>query len=1347
MRNSVLVLNILIIFSGLVKDLSGNNRFYFEKISPEAGFAFDAIYAISEDCNGFVWFGCNNGLYFYNTNKIEKVSLLPEEKGVSQSIRILSVLHDSNCGLWVATEQGLFKRNIESNTFERLVYYTKDSLFNTEKLVQQILQFDDELFLIIIRGQLFYFSIDEGILHEIKTNTKDGYKVTYVGMDSHQNILIGTNMGHVFKGDHPFKTFELFYFNESHNVTTICDDNNKYYIGYNVNGVDVVNNIGEKISEIKQKKTNEIYLPDNRVREIIKTDDGSIWIGTNQGIVVVDDEGSSIITNSVYNGLPHKSIYVLEKGQNGGIWVGTWSGGIAYYHKAISRFNHVISVPSEKETKSVISSFFEDVNGNVWIGSEQSGLSIYNINNGSFMSALPSELDKLPTKIKSIVKIDNSRVAIGTFSDGIWTYDQNLRKLTNITQGTNLENSIIPTLEATPDELWIGPRTRHSLYRYDFNTQKFDYYDFGSETHERRFLWVWKIMFDSSLRLWVCTEEGLYYKYRNDTTFQKCFENDTVYGLDKTTIYTIYEDNDEKIWIGTKGKGLFSFNPVTNQLAEIKFGSYQGGVDIFGIASDKQNNIWFSTNIGVFELQKENKNITRYSTVDGLPGDQFNPNSILRISTGDIFFGSSNGFSYINPSTIRFNDKRPKVRLSKLLVNNQSFDANDNIKSNTKIVSEIDKIVLSNKDNSLTFGVAANNFIKSHKNRFRYKLNGYDNDWIEIDQNKEFSYTKIPPGRYTLEVYGSNNDNVWSEEPLKIDIDIKYPIWQRWYALLVYLVVIQIAILIVFKEITFRFNLKREILAERFKSDAQEQLYAEKMKFFTNISHEFRTPLTLVISPLENLLRRFKYEDDTFQQLQTIKRNSSRLLRLTNQILDYRLLEVNKLKAKYEKSDIVKICNEVVQCFDFHVKEKQINLIFSSAFKELFIQVDPDMIEKIIYNILSNAIKFSDDKGQIFVSIERCEGNVEIPEEFICAGKKIEGPRVEIKVRDFGKGIKKEILPKIIERFSTAPNVGETGTGIGLHLSQEYAMLHDGNITFASEEGKGSIFILNIPFKEDVVFKEKSFVKQLTFEENKIIRTEPVEREFVKSSKAVVLLAEDNDELRVYLKNYLQQYFKVVTAKNGQQAYEIALEVIPDVIITDIMMPHTDGIEMTQKLKSNKDTNHIPVIVLTALSEVEYQKESLLKGVESYLTKPVDETLLLAQIDNILNKRALIEKRFSEGSDMKNQITGSATLIERAEKIVEKNLQNISFDMNMLLEELNVSRSTFHRKIKNSTSQSPSEFIRDIRLKYAIKLMKSGNYNIDEIGSYVGFNSTSYFIRSFKKKYAKTPNEYYKDIK
>ena len=1348
MKKIILKIIVVLFLTTNTNFILGNEFYFFEKISPDAGFAFDAVYAISEDCNGFVWFGCNNGLYHYNNSDIKKIDLESSVNKTPQSIAIKDILHDKQCNLWVGSVNGIYKRHSDHNDFMKISYFTKDSTYNTNSRIEQIIQFNDSIYLTITMDRAFYFDINEGFLHEIRYTSNITPSATYIYMDNLNNILIGTSDGNVYKSNHPFHSFDFFYSpNTASNVTSICYEKNKYFIGFDGKGVDIIDNIGNIIRTMNNSLKGMYNLPDNRIRSIIRTDEGEIWIGTYQGIKILNNDNSSVITNNIHNGLPQKSIYVLHKGKDGGIWIGTWAGGVAYYHNSIYRFKHIVKVPNEKETKSVISSFLEYKNGNVLIGSEQAGISIFNIEESKFEDTLPSALRLVPKRVKSISKIDNDQMLIGTFFRGAWLYNSQKNTVKRISENTVLDSCIVTTVAGTTDEIWFGPRgAGHSLVCYDLASNKMSYFTLSGVYNDRNQLRVWKLLLDTSYRLWVCTDEGLFYKNKNDSTFIKCFQNDTIYQLDRTMIYTVFEDIRGQIYIGTNGKGLFIMDPSDKKVSKLKTNNLLINADVYGITEDNQENIWFTTDVGVFQYNKKTQETIRHTIEDGLPGNQFIPNSIISTKTDYILFGTSNGFGYIKPDLITTNKVIPEVFLTQFQINNTPYSSISDTKINTKIIGEIKDIELKYNQNTLSFNVASNNFIKSHKNKFKYRLLNYNDEWIEIEKGNTITYTKIPPGKYTLEVHGSNNDNIWSDIPLSIDININYPIWLKWYAFIFYLIIVQLVVYLIIREALTQLKLKKQLIKERYNTEAQEFIYTEKTRFFTNISHEIRTPLTLIMSPLENLLKKFKYDENTTQQLITIKRNSSRLLRLTNQILDYRLLEVNKLKANFQKINIINICNEVIRCFDINIKEKQINLIFSSNYKELIFPADADMIEKIIYNLLSNAIKFSNEKGQIFISIELNNDENKSTNFQAFSGQIVKGKQLQVKVRDVGKGIKKQLIPKIFERFSTDSELNESGTGIGLHLCAEYANLHNGNIAFISEEGVGSTFMLNIPANKLPEIHKNPTIKQISYETTAVSNTDMASN---KNSKTVVLLAEDNDELRTYLKNFLQQYYKIVTAKNGHQAFEIAKEIMPNLIITDIIMPHTDGIELVQQLKNMNETSQIPIIILTALSESKYHKETLLKGVESYLTKPIDEYILLAQIENILSRREIMEKHFSSSNNKSssNIIAEASSLIERAEIIIENNLQNSDFNLSVLLKNLNVSRSTFHRKIKTTLNLSPSEFIRDIRLKYAVKVMKSGNYNVDEVASYVGFNSTSYFIRSFKNKYGKTPKEYYNNYK
>lgn len=608
-------------------------------------------------------------------------------------------------------------------------------------------------------------------------------------------------------------------------------------------------------------------------------------------------------------------------------------------------------------------------------------------------------------------------------------------------------------------------------------------------------------------------------------------------------------------------------------------------------------------------------------------------------------------------------------------------------------------------------------------------MKNYLNDWIEIDQGTDVVFTKIPPGNYTLEVLAANSDGVWSEKPKEFHIKIAPPFWMSWYAFLFYGLVAIAGSFLILRELRFR-----------EKSRTDEILFSEKVKFFTNVSHEFRTPLTLIISPLNNLIKRFEHDPSAIDHMKIIKRNADRLLNLTNQVLDFRLIELNRIKLKKEKADIVSLCRNAYDCFEYEATSKQINCIFNSSFKSFQLEIDPEKIEKVVYNLLSNGFKHSYEKGQVILSIEQKALDRSSYANNYFVGHKFFGNALEIKVKDSGKGIKKGHIPLIFDRFFVDQENEETGLGIGLHMCQEYIHLHGGNIMVNSEEGNGVVFTANIPTETDTDFKKEEMIIQYHFD-NITKKEQPVVPEVHSAiENKFVLYVEDNDELRIYFKNILSKRYKVLTAKNGLQALDIAEETRPDIIISDILMPGMDGLELTDRVRKSKKINDIPVILLTALSDETYKIESMGKGANAFISKPVDESFLFAKIDNILGRQEAIKKKIEgQAKELSPALNSTDSFIDHARRIVDRNLQNSDFSVSEFATQLNTSRSSLQRKIKAELNVSPTEFIRDIRLKRAIELMKAGAYNIDEIGLLAGFNSTSYFIRTFKKKYGKTP--------
>ncbi len=1345
----VICLFILHISTGNINAMQHGN-YFFERISPESGFAFDAVYTIAEDCNGLVWFGCNNGLYHYNTHEIEKIMLHQNNAASPQAVKVNKILTDDQCRMWVCTEVGLYSLVPEENEI-RQIHFDSNTLNLPGQSVEDILQWDSTRFLLLINRTLFVYNIIDDSFSEVKNGSFPIKEtISYLGRGRNEEVLIGTTNGNLFiSREGKISDYSLLYEKSGNPIRSVCVNGDSYLIGFDGSGVDVINTSGKLIETYHEGAEGNYKLPSNRVRQIIRRPNGQIWIGTYGGLLIISPGSRQIIKNDGINGLPYNSIYALYQGKNDGIWVGTWAGGLAYFNEYNYRFQHIKHIGNRiSGDQSFFSSLTEDYNNNIWIGSEDGGISVYNPQTNTFYNEMTHSPTTQLERIKTLYSNDGINLWIGTFNMGFWHYNIEKRSIRHVNMNIPSPEINYSSIVQIDNDLWISTRGR-GIIQYNLVTSDKRLFNFGRLFPELPSLnWIWSTFRDSKNGLWICTDNGLLLKPDRSNDFINYFQNDSIFGLSNNIIYTIYEDKDGIFWVGTRGKGMFNLNYSTFEIKPFIHNETIANSDVYGITGDDYNNIWFSTNNGIYRYDPVAETLRRFTSIDGLSGDQFIPKAAIKSSDGRLYFGSSNGFNIIDPRLIRNNPIPPNVFISKVLVNNHPYEFMSGENANKYYIPGIKELELRHNSNSLTFGFASNCFIKPSKTQFRYRLLNYMNEWTVIENGRDISFTKIPPGHYTLEVYGSNNDNIWSEQPLRIPIRIHPPVWFSWYAYIGYFLISIVIIYFLFKESKIRIQMRKDIMAERFKNEAGKTINEEKIKFFTNISHEFRTPLTLIISPINNLLNKFQYDHTTAKQLKTIKRNADRLSRLTNQVLDFRLLEAGQIHVNQKKVDIVEICTHVIDCFEFQITEKKINFIFSSDHKSYWMMLDPEMTEKIIYNLLSNAFKFSREKGQILFSIEKKELHDGSYSENIYTGNKFFGEALEIKIRDFGIGISPSILPTVFERFTKAPNNQKTGSGIGLHMCQEYAKLNNANIVVRSEPDKGSTFILNIPYKKCSWNKKETFIMQPHYDKLEHKDVEVIENKSTHDNETVVLIVEDNDDLRIYLKNFLNDHYRVLTAKNGTQGLEIALEVIPNIIITDIMMPGIDGLELTAAIKSNKKTSFIPVIILTAMSESEYQKQGLLKGADSFLVKPIDEYILMAQIQNILKNRQSLQRIFNEESDKPNANNRSLQLsfIEQAEQVVLEQLQKPDFNISELASQLNVSHSSLHRKIKTSVNQSPTEFIRDLRLKNAIKLMKDNKYTMDEISAYVGFNSASYFMRSFKKKYGKTPKEYRRKV-
>ena len=732
-----------------------------------------------------------------------------------------------------------------------------------------------------------------------------------------------------------------------------------------------------------------------------------------------------------------------------------------------------------------------------------------------------------------------------------------------------------------------------------------------------------------------------------------------------------------------------------------------------------------------------------------MQSDEFFRGSLFKGYNGELFFGGINGLNSFFPADFENNKDFQKVIITAFKIFNQEIPIGSKINGRIilpRSISYLDSIILAYNQKSFSFEFSSLNYTLPKKINYRYKMEGFDKVEKTVSSSYRYvTYTNLDPGTYHFLVRASNIDNLWSEDYTKVTVIIKPPIWKIWQAKLIYVLIISgllFATIIIIKGRIEEKNRYRMEKLHREKSDAINQA---KLRFFTNISHEFRTPLTLILSPVEKIIKENILNEKTRSRLDIVLKNTRRLLRLVNQLLDLRKIEGDKMTLKVEKGDIVKFIKSLVYSFEEYALQKKISLVFECPFPELQIWFDPDKTDKIFFNLLSNAFKFTGERGQISVKISRV------------TLKESENPAsyVQVEITDTGKGIAKEHLAKIFDRFYQVDDITaeNQGSGLGLALTKSFVNIHHGKITVDSIPYAGTSFKVLLP-ENDSIFND----------EEKVVNTQPMFNQYIhpipvidsnsqddknktgESFFKTILVAEDNFDLRNYLLEELRDEYNVLVVNNGKEGMKVALDDMPDLVISDIMMPELNGFEFCKAIKTNIITNHIPVILLTAKTENDQRIEGFSCGADAYITKPFDIDTLKAQVKQIIENRKKLKEKFSSYLFSPNGSENAPSLndkfIDKVTNQIMKNLGEQSLNVEHLSQDLGMSRGHLHKKIKSAVGFGPNEYIRMIRLKEAAKLMIKNDFNISEISFMTGFNNPAYFTKCFKDYYNLSPSEF-----
>lgn len=1300
---------------------AGKAIYEFEKISPESGIVFNAITTIQTDKNGFLWFGSENGLYSYNGEYFQRYQYSFQNSLSIPSNKVNHIYKDSQNKIWICTEDGCAYFKEDEDTFKRIAMKDLSS-----KVTTFIIEVKQNTYIILINQKLYLYDFNTDHLSVLPSQPDS---ISFLSQNIHGELIIGTKSGELFIGSYSTQfNYDRIYQGEDAKITTVCEDKDWYYIGYDNKGIDVINNQGKFLEKYSYQKEGKFHLPSNKIRKIIHRSNGEIWVGTYNGIAIISNNSIAAINKSSHN-LPSNSIYDIYTDSNKNIWIGTWAGGLIFYNPNNYKFRKELTYSNSRSAIGVTSSFVTTDDNQVWIGSEDGGITLFN----TLKKQITEHIPTVPIHVKSMFYL-KEHLWLGTVEDGLYYMSTTEKSLKSVyIKYLNKKKSIISSISGNNDILWIATRNS-GIVEYNTKTEKAEIYNIDNKKIQNNK--IWQIYTDTHGDVYACTDNGLFIKKRAENIFKR--KNILLNNINKEYFYCICPKNYNEMLIGSRNNGIFIYNSTTQELKEFENNELFKNIDIYTLTKDFKGQIWFSTNNGIYTYDPSTQKVSHYTETDGLIGKQFHPLASILTEDGSIFFGSTNGFNYINIHDITKNSIKPKAYPINIQINNKKIEFNDDIKTNSKYIPNINQMILKHHKNTLTFRFASNNLLKPQNNKLRYKLEGYQKNWIEIPQTENIVFTQIPHGKYVLKVNGSNNDGVWSAKTAEINIVIKPPYYLTTMAFFLYFAITVLICYFLLKTFYARFKLKKEIEIERYKNSVNKNATEERIKFFMNISHELRTPLNLINAPLK-VMEEKHFDKDTLFHIHTIRRNTDRLLKLTEQILDFRLLEVNKLQINKKRVEIVSLCKDTFNSFEYYILNKNIQFTFNSDCIERYIYADSKKIEKVVYNLISNALKYTNDNGAIEIGIKKIELSETDYNGIYYIGKQFIGKSLEIKVADSGIGIAEENIERIFERFQTFHPDNQEGSGIGLHLCKEFVILHDGHIMLQSTIDKGSTFTVHLPLSEETEeINSPVTVTPFTYstENNQIINQENL----TVKNQHTVLIIDDNEEVVYYLKKALSKHYKCISAKNGKLGLELSIESNPDLIIMDILMPIMDGIACSKAIKSHIKTQHIPIILLSGAADSNSQCQGIGAGADVFLSKPVDEQLLIKHIERLLhtNSSSLLAK---EESPIQPQF-----FLEKLDIIIDKNLQDPNFDVNVLAEKMNMSRSSLFRKIKTETNFNISEYIKEKRLYKAVTLIKKGQNCIEEISIASGFNSASYFCRCFKAKYGKTPKEYIQSI-
>lgn len=1347
--------------------LSQSAQVKFRHITNEDGLSNSTIEAIFQDNKGFMWFGTRDGLNRFDGYEFTVFKHNPADTTSISDNYIRDIYEDSDHTLWIGTSNGLNRFNAKNNTFSR--FKTSNGLSNN--LITAIHQDrSGKLWIGTYGGGLNVLNLQSGRFTHFKhqqqnKKTISDDRVNNIVEQKNGNLWIATARGlNVYqKASHTFQQPAAL---QNYTILKITKESDEvFWLATEEAGLIRYNTQTGYIKQYRHQEKQPSSLGSDQVRAIVVDKKGNLWVGgVNGGLNLFNTQTESFLQYQNRPGDPsslsQRTVSSLFEDKQGNLWIGTHRGGINLHSPGADKFKLIQQEPTKNSLSyNDVKAFYEDRDGNLWIGTDGGGLNFLDRSNNTFRHYRysPYVLNSIGSDaVLHIMEDSRKNLLIGTWGGGLNLFDRNTGTFTRYLHNSQNTHSISSnyvqkSFEDSHGNIWICTYYG-GLNLFDPRTKQFKKILYGSDKKSRLFgNNILAINEDKTGKIWIGTDDGGLNCYDPATgKFSHYFENEEK----KPEIRVIFLDSKGRLWLGQTG--LYLFEPTKNKFSLV---STQAGLStefIKGITEDENGNFWISTSNGLTEFNPRTKSFKKYNTADGLQGLEFEANAYLKTRKGEMFFGGVNGINSFFPKDIKPNRYIPPVYITDFQIFNKKIMPGGKHSPLQSDISLTKKIDLSYDQSTFSFGFAALNYTASENNNYAYKLEGLDDDWVYAGNNHRANYTNLDPGTYTFIVKAANNDGIWNNTGTSIGITITPPFWETWWFRVLILAFISTGAYAAYQ-------FKRKLELKELEEAKREEIHQTQLQFFTNISHEFRTPLSLILGPLEKLTK--ENPNSSFNHYYTtMYRNAARLMNLINELMDFRKVEAGALKLKVIPGNLSLFIDEIAEEFQELASDKNITFKVKKDENLPEIWFDRHVLEKIIINLINNSLKYTQNGGQVILEILSSlnEFKPSFENHLIIKNPHSAKNDIYIRVADNGTGISKESIHHLFERYYRITE-SHLGSGVGLAFVKSLTMLHKGNIHVSSEKHKGTEIIISIPTSKDDYDEKERWIKSneeggtrlesINYNADLLVSaaTETLSPDTSQVLFKHILIVDDNEELRTFLKECLSSSYKISEAEDGYAGIEKAKEISPDLIISDVMMPGMDGIQFCKILKEDIETSHLPFLMLTAKNSVEAEIEGVESGADYYFSKPISINLLLLTIKNIFSQKQRLKDHYSKDqyAEVRDLVHSKKDkdFIDKLLKIIESQLINSELDIEFLCLEMGMSRTKLYQKIKSISGQSIGEFIRTIRLRKAVEIMTQEDVLLTEVMYRVGIQTQSYFTKAFKKEFGKTPSQFLGEIK